>query len=62
VDLDSADAIFLGEAAGDGIGEQGMLHPADVDGDGFDDILIGGHLHDSGGSDAGAAYLVYGGR
>ncbi len=33
----------------------------DFNGDGFDDILIGARLFNAGGSDRGAAYLIYGG-
>ena len=32
----------------------------DVDGDGYADLLIGAHLNDDGGSNAGKAYLVFG--
>jgi hypothetical protein len=32
----------------------------DVDGDGYDDLLVGASGHDVGGTDAGAAYLVLG--
>jgi hypothetical protein len=31
-----------------------------VDGDGFADVLVGAYLADTGGTQAGAAYLVYG--
>lgn len=33
----------------------------DVNGDGFDDFIIGGFLNDGAGTDAGRAYLYYGG-
>ena len=32
----------------------------DVNGDGFDDVLVGARLNDGGGSQSGAAYVVYG--
>jgi len=32
----------------------------DVNGDGFDDLIVGAHLNDAGGSNAGAAYVVFG--
>ena len=58
--LASADARFLGEAAGDYAGN-GVDGGGDVDGDGFADVLIGAFGNDSSGSSAGAAYLFYGG-
>ena len=39
----------------------GSVHVAgDVNNDGFDDIIIGAYGNDAGGSDAGAAYVVFG--
>ncbi|HEX5615628.1 MAG TPA: VCBS repeat-containing protein [Acidimicrobiia bacterium] len=32
----------------------------DVNGDGFDDVVVGSHLADANGADSGAAYVVYG--
>ena len=57
--LSQADARFVGEAAGDEAGLR-VNGAGDLDGDGFDDLLIGAWKADTGGSDAGAAYVVYG--
>ena len=59
--IDNPDTLILGEGeearnntgfAIDGAG--------DVDNDGFDDVLIGANYERAGGTNAGAAYLVYG--
>jgi hypothetical protein len=56
--LDSAETQLVGEAV-ESWG--GLLSDAgDIDGDGVLDILIGAFLHDAGGVDAGAAYLLRG--
>ncbi|MDP2311522.1 MAG: Ig-like domain-containing protein [Pseudomonadota bacterium] len=57
-DLAAADAKVYGEDASDyaGLG----IAAGDVDGDGLDDMLVGAYQDDSGGSNAGAAYVVYG--
>ncbi|MFA6028181.1 MAG: hypothetical protein WC752_04615 [Patescibacteria group bacterium] len=50
---------FTGEAAGDRAGYS--TSPAgDVNGDNYDDILIGAFANGDGGVEAGAAYLIYG--
>ena len=58
VSLASADARLFGEAENDSAGFS-VAGAGDVDGDGFDDILIGAEDNDAGGLQAGAAYLVY---
>jgi hypothetical protein len=58
--LDEADLVLTGSAADDNAGVS-LSGAGDVDGDGYDDILVGADQEDSGGSNAGAAYLVYGG-
>jgi len=58
-DLGSADAdySFAGEAANDRAGVSAAF-AGDVDGDGLEDLLIGGYNNDAGGNNAGRAYLV----
>ena len=46
-------------AAGDAFG-YGLSGLGDVDGDGYDDVVIGAYSHDGAASQAGAAYLFYG--
>ena len=58
-DLGTADAIMLGEAAGDRAGYH-LNGAGDVNGDGFDDLIIGARFEASAGTDAGASYLVLG--
>ncbi|MCK6527553.1 hypothetical protein L6R50_08305, partial [Myxococcota bacterium] len=57
--LSEATAILVGETASDAAG-QAVAAAGDVDGDGFDDVLIGAPASDPGGLASGAAYLVRG--
>ncbi len=57
--LANAHATFVGEVAGDVAGSS-VAGVGDVDGDGFDDVLIGAPEHQAGGDSAGVAYLVRG--
>lgn len=57
--LVNADASFVGENAGDKSGLS-VAGGGDVNGDGYDDILIGAPGDDDGGTDAGLTYLVFG--
>jgi len=57
--LSKADASFWGENAGDGSGYS-VAGAGDVNGDGYDDILIGANGNDDGGSNAGQTYLILG--
>ncbi len=59
IGLASADALLVGERTGDNAGWS-VAGAGDMDGDGDDDVLVGAIREDSGGSAAGAAYLVYG--
>ncbi|MHA2232539.1 MAG: hypothetical protein ACXAB4_08600 [Candidatus Hodarchaeales archaeon] len=55
---EAADTTFIGEVAGDRAGI--VAGAGDVNGDGYDDILIGARWNDEGGSDTGQAYLILG--
>jgi hypothetical protein len=57
--LGTADASFIGESANDYSGRVGPV-TGDVNGDGFDDILIGAFGDDDAGNGAGQAYLIFG--
>ena len=59
VRLSSADARLLGEATGDAAGT-GLDYAGDVNGDGFDDLIIGANDNDAGGTGRGVAYVVHG--
>jgi len=59
MDLSTADGLCVGIATDDRAGNS-VAGVGDVDGDGFDDLLIGSPGDDSAASDAGAAYLEYG--
>jgi len=51
--------IIQGDAAGDNAGWS-VASAGDVNGDGFDDMIVGARLGDDGGADAGEAYVVFG--
>lgn len=57
--LSDADANFYGEDLEDQAGWD-VQDAGDVDGDGFDDFLIGAWKNDAGGEDAGKVYLIKG--
>jgi len=57
-DLASSDASFIGEFQGDQL--RGVSDAGDVDGDGFDDILLGSINNDEAAESAGQIYLVLG--
>ncbi len=52
--------VIQGDAENDGAGIS-VSSAGDVNGDGFDDLIIGADLGDDGGSAAGEAYVIYGG-
>lgn len=57
-----ATASWVGDEAGDNLGGgRGVAGAGDVDGDGVGDILLAAPYEDSGGSESGIAYLLYGG-
>ena len=55
-----ADLILTGEAANDQFGYS-VSTAGDVNGDGFSDIIVGAPGNDAGGSNAGKAYIYFGG-
>lgn len=57
--LADADASFHGEAVGDEAGWD-VQDAGDVDGDGYDDFLIGAWYNDQNGEDAGKMYVIKG--
>ncbi len=59
ISLSAADGRFLGEAANDKAGTT-VAEAGDVDGDGLGDVLIGAISEPTGGTNAGAAYLILG--
>ena len=59
LDLADADVILTGEGGVDYAG-QSVSSAGDVDGDGFDDLLIGAFGNNNAGSNSGAAYVVLG--
>jgi len=58
-DLSNADASFWGEDSYDGSGCS-VASAGDVNGDGYDDFLIGAHHDGDGGTHAGQTYLILG--
>jgi hypothetical protein len=54
-----ADLTLTAEAAGDHFGI--AVAVGDVNGDGFDDVIVGAELNDAGGTQAGRAYVFFGG-
>ncbi|MFQ6093336.1 MAG: putative Ig domain-containing protein [bacterium] len=57
-DMSTADASFIGENAGDYVGD--VYNAGDVNGDGYDDFLIGNPIDSYGGHWAGQTYLILG--
>jgi len=51
--------IIQGDSAGDEAGRW-VASAGDVNGDGFDDLILGARLGDDGGMDAGEAYVLFG--
>ncbi len=57
--LGDAGFIIQGDAEGDGFGWS-VSSAGDVNGDGYDDLIVGAVLGDDGGTDAGAVYVIWG--
>ena len=55
----TADATLTGEATSDQAGRS-IANGSDLNGDGFDDLVIGAYGNDTGGNNAGAVYAVHG--
>ena len=58
--LGSRGFTIQGDAPFDGAGWS-VADAGDVNGDGFDDLIVGAPFNDGGGSDAGRAYVIFGG-
>ncbi len=59
-DLDGSNGFrILGLANGDGMG-MGLSTAGDINGDGFDELIVGARNADLGGIDTGASYVVFG--
>jgi len=58
-DLSNADASFLGETRGNYAG-WGLSGAGDVNGDGYDDFIIGAYYNDEGANNGGQTYLILG--
>ena len=55
----SADVTILGKVDGDRLGRS-VSSAGDVNGDGFDDIIVGARFNNEAGTYAGAAYIFFG--
>jgi hypothetical protein len=56
-----ADVTFTGGAAGDYFSYNAVASAGDVNGDGYNDVIIGAAFASGGGTDRGQAYIYYGG-
>ncbi len=56
-----ADVILTGAAANDNFGIS-VSKAGDVNGDGYSDVIVGAHLNDAAGNNAGRAYIYFGGE
>lgn len=58
--LDNTPDVFISGTVADQFGSA-IAGVGDVNGDGFDDVIVGAYAHDAGGTDAGRAYVYFGG-
>ena len=59
-ELSAADGFVIrGDSTSDSVGT-GVSSAGDIDGDGFDDVIVGGPFGDDGGMEAGEAYVIFG--
>jgi len=58
IDAASADVKLIGADAGDQFGAS--VSSGDINGDGFDDVIVGAALDDDGGSQSGTAFVFFG--
>ena len=56
----TADVTLTGAAANDNFGSS-VSTAGDVNGDGYSDVIVGALYNDTGGTDAGRAYIYFGG-
>jgi len=61
-DLDGTTGFVLNGVGGDDFSGSSVSIAGDVNGDGFDDLLISAQLADANGTDSGASYVVFGGN
>ena len=59
LDADVADVRLLGGDAQDAFGNA-LASAGDVNGDGFDDVIVGAHQDDDGGTGSGCAFIIFG--
>ncbi len=58
--LDGTNGFAINGASGNDIAGVSVASAGDINGDGFDDVIVGASGNDSGGADSGAAYVIFG--